>query len=75
LNIGLGGQFAMWSGSLIPLHARIVIIADTERRLMNRCATRARRHREREGLFEGGVSELAARGTAVDAIEQVSVTS
>src|SRR6202008_1472176 len=29
VNIGLGGQFAMWAGSLIPLNAAIVIIADT----------------------------------------------
>src|SRR5215217_8225283 len=29
MNIGLGGQFAMWAGSLIPLNASIVIIADT----------------------------------------------
>src|SRR5215813_1362265 len=30
MNIGLGGQFAMWAGSLIPLNASIVVIADTE---------------------------------------------
>src|ERR1700741_440562 len=29
MNIGLGGQFAMWAGSLIPLNASIIIIADT----------------------------------------------
>ena len=27
MNIGLGGQFAMWAGSLIPLNAPIVVIA------------------------------------------------
>ena len=30
LNIGLGGQFASWAGSLIPLSAPIVIIAESE---------------------------------------------
>ena len=29
LNIGLGGQFAIWAGSLIPLTEKIVIIAAT----------------------------------------------
>src|ERR1043166_10215953 len=31
INIGLGGQFAMWAGSLIPLNAEIVIMAETNR--------------------------------------------
>src|SRR6201991_2749390 len=29
VNIGLGGQFAMWAGSLIPISSAIVLIADT----------------------------------------------
>jgi hydroxyacylglutathione hydrolase len=29
VNIGLGGQFAIWAGSLIPLNAAIVLVADT----------------------------------------------
>src|ERR671926_78710 len=29
MNIGLGGQFAIWAGSLIPLNAAIVLVADT----------------------------------------------
>src|SRR5688572_13127857 len=29
INIGLGGQFAMWAGSLISLTASIIVIADT----------------------------------------------
>jgi len=33
LNIGLGGQFAMWAGSLIPLSAALVIVADEEARI------------------------------------------
>src|SRR5262245_36151879 len=28
INIGLGGQFASWAGTLIPLETRIVIVAD-----------------------------------------------
>jgi hydroxyacylglutathione hydrolase len=30
LNIGLGGQFASWAGTLIPIGTPIVIAADTE---------------------------------------------
>src|SRR5437867_4440122 len=33
LNIGLSGQFAIWAGSLIPLAAPIVIVADEEARI------------------------------------------
>ena len=29
INIGLGGQFAMWAGSLIPMNADLVIVAET----------------------------------------------
>jgi len=29
LNIGLGGQFASWAGSLIPMTSSIVIVADS----------------------------------------------
>ena len=28
LNIGLGGQFASWAGTMIPLHTAIIIVAD-----------------------------------------------
>ena len=30
LNIGLGGQFAIWAGTLIPLGTPIIIVADSE---------------------------------------------
>ena len=33
INIGLSGQFAMWAGSLIPLQASIIIVAESESKL------------------------------------------
>src|SRR5881296_1961649 len=33
LNIGLGGQFASWAGSLIPADAGIVLVAEEEERV------------------------------------------
>ena len=30
INIGLGGQFASWAGSMIPVGTRIAIVADTQ---------------------------------------------
>jgi hydroxyacylglutathione hydrolase len=33
LNIGLGGQFASWAGSLIPITAPIVIVAESEKQV------------------------------------------
>ena len=33
INIGLGGQFASWAGTLIPMDAEIILIADTQEQI------------------------------------------
>jgi rhodanese-related sulfurtransferase len=74
MNIGLGGQFAMWAGSLIPLNAAIVIIADTGAQVDESVLRLARVGIENvKGYLEGGVQSWIDSGLPVDAIEQVSV--
>ena len=74
MNIGLGGQFAMWAGSLIPLNAAIVVIADTNAQVDESVVRLARVGIENvKGYLDGGVQSWRDAGLAVETIEQVSV--
>src|SRR5918995_1630294 len=74
MNIGLGGQFAMWAGSLIPLNAAIVVIADTSAQVDESVVRLARVGIENvKGYLDGGVQRWREAGFPVEAIEQVSV--
>jgi len=74
MNIGLGGQFAMWAGSLIPLNASIVIIVDTGAQIDESVVRLARVGIEGvKGYLEGGVESWRAAGLPLESIEQVSV--
>ena len=74
LNIGLNGQFAMWAGSLIPLNAAIVIIADTGAQVDESVLRLARVGIENvKGYLEGGVQSWRDAGLAVETIPQLSV--
>ena len=74
MNIGLGGQFAMWAGSLIPLNAAIIIIADTSTQVDESVVRLARVGIEGvKGYLEGGVESWRNAGFPLDSIEQVSV--
>jgi len=74
-NIGLGGQFAIWAGSLIPLNSSIVIIADTNAQVDESVVRLARVGIEGvKGYLDGGVQSWRDAGLPIDAIEQVSVS-
>ena len=74
VNIGLGGQFAIWAGSLIPLNAAIVLIADTAAQIDESVVRLARVGIENvKGYLEGGVENWRRAGLPVDSIPQVSV--
>jgi len=74
MNIGLGGQFAMWAGSLIPLHAAIVVIADTGAQVDESVVRLARVGIENvKGYLDGGVQSWRDAAFPIGAIEQVSV--
>jgi hydroxyacylglutathione hydrolase len=64
----------MWAGSLIPLNAAIVVIADTSAQVDESVVRLARVGIENvKGFLEGGVESWRAAGFPVDAIEQVTV--
>src|SRR5256714_5654157 len=74
INIGLGGQFAMWAGSLIPLNAAIVLIANTGAQVDESVVRLARVGIENvKGYLGGGVQRWRDEGLPVEAIPQVSV--
>jgi hydroxyacylglutathione hydrolase len=74
MNIGLAGQFAMWAGSLIPLNAAIVVIADTGAQVDETVVRLARVGIENvKGYLDGGFQSWRAAGFPMEAIPQVSV--
>jgi glyoxylase-like metal-dependent hydrolase (beta-lactamase superfamily II)/rhodanese-related sulfurtransferase len=73
-NVGLGGQFAMWAGSLIPLNASIVVIADTGAQVDETVVRLARVGIENvKGYLEGGVESWHAAGLPINTLTQISV--
>jgi glyoxylase-like metal-dependent hydrolase (beta-lactamase superfamily II)/rhodanese-related sulfurtransferase len=74
MNIGLGGQFASWAGTLIPMTAPIVLLAESEDK-----AEEARMRLARVGLenikghLAGGMGAWKEVGFEVAIIPQISV--
>jgi glyoxylase-like metal-dependent hydrolase (beta-lactamase superfamily II)/rhodanese-related sulfurtransferase len=74
INIGLGGQFAMWAGSLIPFTAEIVIIADTNAQIDEAVVRLARVGIENvRGYLNSSVESWKQAGLPVTSIKQVTV--
>jgi hydroxyacylglutathione hydrolase len=74
LNIGLGGQFASWAGSLIPITAPIVIVADSEEQIEEAQMRLARVGLENlKGFLARGIDGWRAAGFAVAEVPQISV--
>ncbi len=74
INIGLGGQFAIWAGSLIPLAAAIVVIADTEAQVAESAIRLARVGIENvKGYLSGGIEGWRQAGLELKTIRQVTV--
>ena len=75
LNIGLGGQFASWAGSLIPITAPIVIVADSEEQIEEAQIRLARVGLENlKGFLAGGIDGWRAAGFEVAEVPQISVS-
>ena len=75
INIGLGGQFAMWAGSLIPINAEIVIIAETHAQIDESVVRLARVGIENvKGYLIGDDDDWKRDGATVERIQQVNVT-
>jgi len=75
LNIGLSGQFASWAGSLIPLTAQIIIVANSEERVDEAQIRLARVGLERvNGYLSGGVDAWRAAEFEIARVPQISVS-
>jgi glyoxylase-like metal-dependent hydrolase (beta-lactamase superfamily II)/rhodanese-related sulfurtransferase len=74
LNVGLGGQFAMWAGSLIEPEKKIVLVAEGEERVNEAVMRLARVGLESvEGYLRGGMDAWSEAGFATATVEQISV--
>lgn len=74
LNIGLGGQFASWAGSLIPITAPIVIVANSEEQVEEAQIRLARVGLENmKGFLARGIDGWRAAGFEVAEVPQISV--
>ena len=74
LNIGLGGQFASWAGTLIETETPIVIVSETEEKVSEAVMRLARVGIETvKGFLKGGIEAWTDAGFAVAQIEQVAV--
>jgi len=74
LNIGLGGQFASWAGSLIAMSSSIVIVADSDEKAEEARLRLARVGLENiQGYLAGGLQTWADAGLKLDSVPQISV--
>lgn len=74
LNIGLGGQFASWAGSLIPMTAPIAIVADANEKVEEAQLRLARVGLENvQGYLAGGMSAWEKAGLELSIVPQISV--
>ena len=74
INIGLSGQFAMWAGSLIPLTAPIVLVAESEEQVDEATTRLARVGMENvQGYLSGGILAWAQSDLPVLSVPQITV--
>jgi hydroxyacylglutathione hydrolase len=74
LNIGLSGQFASWAGSLIPMTAPLVIVANSAAQVDEAQMRLARIGMERiTGYLADGVDGWRAAGFETAQVPQISV--
>jgi len=70
LNIGLGGQYASWAGTLVTADTELIIVADSRKRADEAVMRLARVGLENvAGYLEGGV----AAWSALDTLEQIDI--
>jgi glyoxylase-like metal-dependent hydrolase (beta-lactamase superfamily II)/rhodanese-related sulfurtransferase len=74
LNIGLGGQYASWAGTLISFDAPVVIVAESEEKANEAQCRLARVGLENvKGYLAGGVQAWHDAGFEVAAVPQITV--
>jgi glyoxylase-like metal-dependent hydrolase (beta-lactamase superfamily II)/3-mercaptopyruvate sulfurtransferase SseA len=74
LNIGLGGQFASWAGTLIPLNTPFILVAENEERVKESRMRLARvGHEKVIGYLDGGMLAWDKAGFPAAKTEQITV--
>jgi rhodanese-related sulfurtransferase len=74
VNIGLGGQFAMWAGSLVPMNTDIIVIAETSAQVDEAVVRLARVGIENvRGFLLADLDQWSRAGVKVEKIRQLSV--
>jgi len=74
INIGLGGQFAMWAGSLLSMNTDLVLIAETSAQVDEAFVRLARVGIENvRGYLLANVEQWQQQNLKVETIQQVSV--
>jgi glyoxylase-like metal-dependent hydrolase (beta-lactamase superfamily II)/rhodanese-related sulfurtransferase len=74
LNIGLGGQFASWAGTLIGMETPLVIVSESEEKAQEAQVRLARVGLENvKGYLAGGIDAWKTAGSEVATVPQISV--
>ncbi|HEV2882546.1 MAG TPA: rhodanese-like domain-containing protein [Pyrinomonadaceae bacterium] len=74
LNIGLGGQFASWAGSLIAPEMPLILVAENEAKAEEAVLRLARVGLENvRGFLRGGMDAWLQAGRATSTIQQITV--
>ena len=74
INIGLGGQFAIWAGTLIPLGTPIVVVAESEENAQEAVTRLARvGHESVKGYLAGGIAAWNKAGLELASVPQITV--
>ena len=74
INIGLGGQFAIWAGTLIPIGTPIVIVAESEENAQEAVTRLARvGHESVKGYLAGGIAAWNKAGLELASLPQITV--
>jgi hydroxyacylglutathione hydrolase len=74
LNVGLGGQFATWTGSLIEPGQQIIVVAESDEKIDEAVMRLARVGLESvEGFLRGGIEAWRGAGYETATVPQISV--
>jgi hydroxyacylglutathione hydrolase len=74
LNIGLGGQFASWAGTLVEIGMPLIIVAESKEKMDEAVMRLARVGIESvKGFLDGGIEAWKNAGLEAKTIEQLSV--
>ena len=74
VNVGLGGQFASWAGSLVPLRTPIIIVTGRDEQIDETLVRLARvGHESVRGYLRGGMEAWGARDMEEATVPQIPV--